>query len=79
MSGARILSDSNVDWGLDLSRLAAELKRRGVRTTIRPSSYFGGDDVSYRLGVPDFSAVPVVRGRLAAISVFMLPGGARVF
>ncbi|HLN58122.1 MAG TPA: glycosyltransferase family 39 protein, partial [Thermoanaerobaculia bacterium] len=28
--GRRILSDSNVDWGLDLKRLAAEVHRRGV-------------------------------------------------
>ena len=38
-------------------------------------AYFGGDNVSYRLGVPDFSALPVVRGRLVAISVFMLTAG----
>ena len=29
-AGAKILSDSNVDWGLDLRRLADELRRRGV-------------------------------------------------
>ncbi len=28
--GRRILSDSNVDWGLDLKRLAAEVRSRGV-------------------------------------------------
>ncbi len=71
--GARILSDSNIDWGLDLRRLAAELRRRGIRDVT--VSYFGGDNVSYRLGVPDFSALPVVHGRLAAISVFMLTAG----
>ena len=73
--GARILSDSNIDWGLDLRRLAAELKRRGVPKEDLTVSYFGGDNVSYRLGVPDFSARPVVHGRLAAISVFMLQAG----
>jgi hypothetical protein len=71
--GARILSDSNIDWGLDLIRLGEELKRRGV---VDPTvAYFGGDNVSYRLGVPDFSAFPVVRGRLVAISVFLLTAG----
>lgn len=73
--GARILTDSNVDWGLDLRRLAAELERRGVQRDDVTVSYFGGDNVSYRLGVPDFSALPVVHGRLAAISVFMLTAG----
>ncbi len=73
--GARILSDSNIDWGLDLRRLAAELERRGVPKEDLTVSYFGGDNVSYRLGVPDFSALPVVRGRLAAISVFLLTAG----
>ena len=73
VAGAHILSDSNVDWGLDLSRLAAELRRRGV--TDETVSYFGGDRVDYRLGVPDFSAVPVVRGRLVAISAFLLAAG----
>ncbi len=73
--GARILTDSNIDWGLDLRRLKAELARRGVKREDLLVSYFGGDNVSYRLGVPDFSALPVVRGRLAAISVFMLTAG----
>ena len=74
-AGARILTDSNVDWGLDLRRLRTELARRGVKREDLMVSYFGGDNVSYRLGVPDFSALPVVRGRLAAISVFMLTAG----
>jgi 4-amino-4-deoxy-L-arabinose transferase-like glycosyltransferase len=73
--GARILTDSNVDWGLDLRRLRAELARRGVRREDLMVSYFGGDNVSYRVGVPDFSALPVVRGRLLAISVFLLTAG----
>ncbi len=71
--GRTILSDSNVDWGLDLIRLGDELKRRGVAdpTVV----YFGGDDVEYRIGVPDFAAEPVVRGRLVAISAFHLALG----
>ena len=73
--GAKILTDSNVDWGLDLRRLRAELARRGVRREDLTVSYFGGDNVSYRLGVPDFSAWPSVRGRLVAISVFLLTAG----
>jgi 4-amino-4-deoxy-L-arabinose transferase-like glycosyltransferase len=73
--GAKILTDSNVDWGLDLRRLKAELARRGVRREDLTVSYFGGDNVSYRLGVPDFSAFPYVRGRLVAISVFLLTAG----
>jgi hypothetical protein len=72
-AGARILSDSNVDWGLDLIRLAAELKRRGVSDPT--VAYFGGDRVDYRVGVPSFQALPVVRGRLVAISVFVRTAG----
>ena len=72
-AGARILSDSNVDWGLDLIRLAAELKRRGVPDAT--VAYFGGDRVDYRVGVPSFQAIPVVRGRLVAISVFLRTAG----
>jgi 4-amino-4-deoxy-L-arabinose transferase-like glycosyltransferase len=71
--GRSILSDSNVDWGLDLRRLAAELKRRGI--TDSTVAYFGSDNVSYRLGVPDFSAVPEVRGQTVAISAFLLAAG----
>ena len=71
--GRAALSDSNVDWGLDLRRLAAELERRGVRdpTVV----YFGGDDVPARIGVPDFAAEPYVRGNLVAISAFHLAVG----
>jgi 4-amino-4-deoxy-L-arabinose transferase-like glycosyltransferase len=68
VGGRRILSDSNVDWGLDLKRLAAELRRRGVdRPTV---CYFGGDDVPYRVGVSDFLAEPVLRGRFVAVSAY---------
>jgi 4-amino-4-deoxy-L-arabinose transferase-like glycosyltransferase len=71
--GRELLSDSNVDWGLDLKRLAAELARRGVRdpTVV----YFGGDDVPARIGVEDFAADPRVRGTLVAISAFHLAVG----
>jgi len=71
--GAALLSDSNLDWGLDLTRLGDELKRRGVANPT--VVYFGGDDVFYRTGVPDFAADPVVRGRLVAISAFHLALG----
>lgn len=73
VGGRRILSDSNVDWGLDLKRLAGELARRGVHdpTVV----YFGGDDVPYRIGVPDFAQEPFVRGRVVAISAFALALG----
>jgi 4-amino-4-deoxy-L-arabinose transferase-like glycosyltransferase len=71
--GRTILSDSNVDWGLDLRRLAAELSRQNVQepTVV----YFGGDDVPYRLGVPDFSAEPRIRGRRVVLSAFHLAVG----
>ena len=66
--GRRILSDSNVDWGLDLKRLSSELaSRRAQAPTV---VYFGGDDVPFRVGVPEFAAEPVVRGSLVAISAF---------
>jgi len=71
--GRFILTDSNVDWGLDLIRLGDALKRRGV--TDPTVVYFGGDDVPYRVGVPDFAAEPVVRGRVVAISAFHLAVG----
>jgi 4-amino-4-deoxy-L-arabinose transferase-like glycosyltransferase len=75
--GREILSDSNVDWGLDLKRLAAEARRRGVaRPTV---AYFGGDDVPFRLGVPDFVADPAVNPRLIAISAFYLAEGPAYF
>jgi len=64
--GRGTLSDSNVDWGLELSRLAAELKSRGVAdpTVV----YFGGDDVAYRVGVPDFLSEPGRRTGFVALS-----------
>ena len=71
--GKKILSDSNVDWGLDLKRLAAELGRRGQSSPT--VVYFGGDDTLYRVGVPDFVTEPVVRGTLVAVSAFYLAEG----
>ncbi len=71
--GRRILSDSNVDWGLDLKRLAAEVRRRGVADPT--VAYFGGDDVGFRVGVPDFLQRPAVRGGLVAVSEFYLAEG----
>jgi hypothetical protein len=71
--GRWILSDSNVDWGLDLRRLATELSRRGVADpTI---AYFGADDVPMRTGVPNFLTEPRVRGSLVAISAYYLTVG----
>jgi len=73
VEGRRILSDSNVDWGLDLKRLARELTRRHApAATI---VYFGGDDVHFRTGLPDFAADPQVRPGLVAISAFHLAVG----
>ncbi len=71
--GRKILSDSNIDWGLDLKRLAREIQRRQI---VEPTVvYFGGDDVLYRVGVPDFSAEPRRRGRFAVFSAFHLSVG----
>jgi hypothetical protein len=71
--GRHILSDSNVDWGLDLKRLALVLKER--RVTDPTVAYFGADTVEYRIGMPDFTVDPRVRGRLVAISAFYLAAG----
>ena len=73
VAGRRILSDSNVDWGLDLKRLAAEFTRR--RISDPTVVYFGGDDVFYRLGISGFTEEPVIRGRVVAISAFALAVG----
>jgi 4-amino-4-deoxy-L-arabinose transferase-like glycosyltransferase len=71
--GRFILSDSNVDWGLDLKRLAAELSKR--RVTDPTIVYFGGDDVRYRTGVPDFLTEPRAHGSLVAVSAYFLAVG----
>jgi hypothetical protein len=66
-----------VDWGLDLKRLSAEARRRGIaRPTV---AYFVGDDVPYRLGVPDFVAEPGVNPGFIAISAFYLAEGPAYF
>jgi len=65
-NGYRLLSDSNSDWGLDLRRLAIELKRRDAATAT--ICYFGGDRVFPRTGIPDFAAGGQIRGDLVAIS-----------
>ncbi|MGH9400061.1 MAG: glycosyltransferase family 39 protein [Thermoanaerobaculia bacterium] len=64
--GRLLLSDSNVDWGLELKRLAAEVRRRGAAdpTVV----YFGGDDVLFRMGVPDFASAPERRTPFVAVS-----------
>jgi 4-amino-4-deoxy-L-arabinose transferase-like glycosyltransferase len=82
--GRTILSDSNVDWGLDLKRLASEIRRRGAvdphRRDADPTvAYFGGDDALYRIGAPDFVAEPRVRGRLVAVSSLYLAEGPEYF
>lgn len=75
--GSRLLTDSNVDWGLDLRRLAAELRRRGVSDAT--VAYFGGDEVSYRLGLPNYVNQPVRRSRIVAISRTFLAVGPQFF
>lgn len=42
-NGEAWLNDSNLDWGQDLLRLAAELKKRGEDAGVTVA-YFGGDD-----------------------------------
>jgi hypothetical protein len=74
--GRFLLNDSNVDWGLDLKRLGAELGRRGVSDPT--VAYFGNDSVRYRIGVDDFSVDPTVRP-LVAVSAFFLAAGPEFF
>lgn len=50
----RILNDSNLDWGQDLDRLAAELKRRGVGRL--HLAYFGSAEPA-RHGLPPFEVL----------------------
>lgn len=51
----RILNDSNLDWGQDLDRLAAELERRGVERL--HLAYFGSAEPA-RHGLPPFEILP---------------------
>ncbi|HEX4440212.1 MAG TPA: glycosyltransferase family 39 protein [Thermoanaerobaculia bacterium] len=74
--GRFLLNDSNVDWGLDLKRLAAELKRRRIEDPT--VAYFGADTVRFRVGVDDYSVDPTVR-RFVAISGFFLAAGPEFF
>ena len=75
-NGRFLLNDSNVDWGLDLRRLALELSRRGV--TDPTVAYFGNDTVRERVGVDDFSVDPAIRP-FVAISAFFLAAGPEFF
>jgi hypothetical protein len=72
-NGYRRLSDSNVDWGLDLRRLAAVLQKERISNPT--VCYFGGDLVSARIGVPDFASQPWSHGNHVAISTALLEIG----
>jgi 4-amino-4-deoxy-L-arabinose transferase-like glycosyltransferase len=54
----RILVDSDLDWGQDMNRLAAELKRRGV-DYFHMSALYTGDDT--RLGLPNWDTLEPYR------------------
>ena len=83
--GARLLSDSNIDWGQDLRELAAIVRGMGIRKLYL--SYFGTDSVwayfddqtTVPLAPPwsdEFAAGPVFQPEPGyyAISVTLLPG-----
>jgi hypothetical protein len=83
--GARLLSDSNIDWGQDLRELAAIVHGMGIRKL--HLSYFGTDSVwayfdeqtTVPLAPPwtdEFAASPVFHPEPGyyAISVTLLPG-----
>ena len=72
--GYRVLADSNVDWGLDLRRLAQELSRRNARDA--EVFYFGGDDPSYRIVPRDFPPNAASEPHLVAISASLWDFGA---
>ena len=46
--GYKYVTDSNLDWGQDLKRLAQYIKDNEIETIY--VDYFGGDDLEYRLG-----------------------------
>ena len=46
--GYKYVTDSNLDWGQDLRRLAQFVKDNKIETIY--VDYFGGDDLKYRLG-----------------------------
>jgi hypothetical protein len=50
----RILVDSDLDWGQDMNRLSAELRRRGVGY-LHMSCLYTGDDA--RLGLPNWDSL----------------------
>jgi hypothetical protein len=50
----RILVDSDLDWGQDMGRLAAEMRRRGV-PYLHMSCLYTGDDT--RLGLPNWDSL----------------------
>jgi len=45
--GYKYVTDSNLDWGQDLKRLAQYVEENKIRTIY--VDYFGGDDLTYRL------------------------------
>ncbi len=47
-NGYRFVTDSNLDWGQDLKRLARFAEQNKIQTIY--VDYFGGDDLQYRLG-----------------------------
>jgi len=47
-NGYRFVTDSNLDWGQDLKRLAQFAEQNKIQTIY--VDYFGGDDLQYRLG-----------------------------
>jgi len=46
--GYKYVTDSNLDWGQDLKRLAQFVEDNNIKTIY--VDYFGGDDLEYRLG-----------------------------
>lgn len=46
--GARYLTDSNIDWGQDLKRLAKYVEKNNISEI--KIDYFGGGDINYYLG-----------------------------
>ncbi|MFH1460853.1 MAG: glycosyltransferase family 39 protein [Patescibacteria group bacterium] len=47
-NGYKYVTDSNLDWGQDLKRLAQYLQEKNIPQIY--VDYFGGDDLEYRLG-----------------------------
>lgn len=74
-NGTRWLSDSNVDWGQDVKRLADELKRRGWESTTTVVAYSGLATDYYvpSVGVLDPSE-PIRPGRYAVSALIETVG-----